>query len=325
MQTMKHLLSGIVIGSLALTLFVLGQERPDELRLRSCAVSRGRAVELNSKTVTFRTDDGVKDYNRAEVSAIFLGVGDPEEISEFPPGFTANSPLKLKHVITFHQVTANKVADQAKMEPQVAKMSANGTKIAFWTNTGLFSINPDGTELKQVWENNNDHNRVEWDRFELSPDGKTIFWETPPVGAIRRVNTDGSNMKTLVNSGAEYEPLRVRQAGKRIFFGSRGGIFSIDTDGNGDYKTIIDNKRVAQILDLYAGDDSGRTLLQAFDVSEDGSRMVFSLYDMKEKKRQLAVMNTNGSGKTSLTQNTAASLNSNVSANGVWYQTHFCP
>ncbi|HLH30000.1 MAG TPA: hypothetical protein VKY31_02280 [Terriglobia bacterium] len=298
----RRSLIGLIFAGLIVAGIAIAQDVPDELRLRNGTVLKGRVVDVDRNTVTFRADDGVKEYKRSDVYAIFFS-GEQVAEGEFPPGFSAKPPLKLKRVITFHQITSNKVADQKKFEPDVAKISANGEKIAFWSRgSGLYSINSDGTGQTLVWANNNDHNAVQADRFELSPDGKVIYWETPSYGAIRRVNADGTNMKTLVNSGAEYEPLRLRQAGKRIFFGSRAGIFSIDTDGNGDYRTIIDPKKVGQLEDMDPNDNTGRTFLQAFDVSEDGSRMVFTIYDSKAKMRQLAAINTNGTGFRNLTK-----------------------
>jgi hypothetical protein len=293
---------GIIVALIVLAALAFAQEQPDELRLRNGTSLKGRVVWLDENAVTFRGNDGVKEYKRSDVSAIFFAAID-EGTGEFPPGFTAKAPHKLKRVITFHQITNNKPADQRRFEPEVAKISANGSKIAFWSRgSGLYTINSDGTNQRLVWENNNDHSSVEWTRFELSPDGNTVYWQVPPFGAIRRVNADGSNMKTLVNNGAEYEPLRLRQAGKRIFFGSRAGIFSIDTDGNGDYKTIIDPKRVAALVGLSPNDDSGRAFLGPFDVSEDGSRVVLNVFNTREQKRQLATMNADGTGFRFLTR-----------------------
>src|SRR5437879_2143687 len=105
---------------------VAAQDAPDELRLRDGTVLRGRVVEVDRNTVAFRTPDGVREFKRSEVRAIFLDGLPVETTEETTPGYTAVPPLKIQRVITFRQITNNRVADEGKYEPDFARISADG-------------------------------------------------------------------------------------------------------------------------------------------------------------------------------------------------------
>lgn len=268
------------------------QETSDELRLRNGVVLKGRVVEVDKNTVTFRTETGVLEFKRSETVAVFFG-GATEVVGEFPPGFTAKPPLKLKRVITFRRITTNKATEEGKFEPECVKISADGSKIVFWARkSGLYTINPDGTERNLVWApDNTERTSVDPAKFEVSPDGKVIYWQG--VHPIYRINSDGANEKILVRQGGEYEPLRLRQGGKRIFFSSRPGIYSIDTEGRGDYKEIITNGKLAKLWEI----SGEQCMLGRFDASEDGKRVAFVVGGFpKAKTMQLCAINADGTG-----------------------------
>lgn len=264
----------------------------DRVQLRNGTTMVGHVQMLDENRLQITMGNEQRVVDRAMVAVIYLGVGG-EETGEFPPGFTVAAGLKLVHVITWRQLTANKRVDDGKFEPEIVRLSGDGSKIAYWgRKCGLHTMNPDGSDDRQLWapEERDGHNDIVIDRFLLSPDGRYVYWQPNQSAPIYRINSSGGDQRLLVRSGSEYEPLRLRQNGSRIFFGSRGGLFSIDTEGRGDYREIITHKRLG---DLY---DWEPILLNEFDVSEDGSRVVFRAWNPKDKRLQLCAINADGTG-----------------------------
>jgi len=281
---------------LALTASVAAQDRPDELRLRDGTVILGKVVEVDRNTVVFRTDAGVREFKRSEVRAIFFEGMPADTGGETTPGYTADPPLKIQRVITLRQITNNRVADAGKFEPDFAKMSGDGSKIAFWAHrSGLHTINSDGSDLRLIGPSGADFDRADPMFTELSHDGKYVYWQNGQSGPVFRLNSDGSGKTLLVRTGSEYEPLRLREGGKRLFIGSRGFIASFDTEGRGDYREILNQDKISPLIDVPNNGD-GRTHFTGFDVSEDGTRIVANIFIPREMKRQLCAFNGDGSG-----------------------------
>ena len=201
--------------------------------------------------------------------------------------FTAKEK-KIRRVIAFRRITDNKLADEEKLEPSVVKISGNGAKIAFFApKSGLWSVNSDGSELTLVRSELPERRGASEMWLELSPDGKVIYYQVFGSG-IFRINSDGTDQRPLINRGAEYHPFRLVQSGHRIFFSRRDGIYSIDTLGNGDYRTILTPKMLEKLLDTYG------LLLGAFTVNELGTRVACVVHHPKLKRAQLFAINADG-------------------------------
>ncbi|MEW6306642.1 MAG: choice-of-anchor X domain-containing protein [Verrucomicrobiota bacterium] len=275
---------------------------PEELRLRNGNVLKGQFVEGDKQTIVFRTSDGLQSFPKKDVRAI-LFEGDPAPEGEFPPGFSAVAPLKIKRVITYRRVTQNRAVEEKQFEPEVITVSGDGSKIVCWNpKSGFWSMNADGSNRKQVLAvaDNSDRFRAEWGgRIALSHDGRVLYWQGYQSAPIRRINTDGTDERLLVRAGAEYTPLQLREACGRIFFSQRGGIFSIDTEGKGDYREIVTNLKLGKLWEV----SSDVTMLGAFDVSADGQRIAFVVSGFpKTKGPQLLAMNADGSGMRRLAE-----------------------
>jgi hypothetical protein len=141
-------------------------------------------------------------------------------------------------------------------------------------------MNHDGSDYKLVLPNDPSRPTPVGFRFLMSPDGRHVFWQGNG-GSIYRVNSDGTDLRELVKSGAEYTPLRLRWWGNRIYYGTRGGIYSIDTEGVGDYREVLTQNDLFKVFNVQG------LMLGEFDISETGERLVCSLYDPDLKRRQL--------------------------------------
>jgi hypothetical protein len=268
----------------------------EELRLRNGNVLKGQFIEGDKQTIVFRTGDGLKSFPKADVRAVIFE-GEPVADGEFPPGFSAVAPLKLKHVVTSRRVTQNRAVEEKVNEPEVVTISGDGSKVVFWSpKSGFWSLNADGSNRKNFLPigDNTDRFRAEWGgRIALSRDGRVLFWQGAQSAPIRRINTDGTDERLLVRTGAEYHPLQLREACGRIFFSSRAGIFSIDTEGKGDYREIVNNGKLGKEWEV----SSEATMLGAFDVSADGKRIAFVVGGFpRTKGPQLLAMNGDGTG-----------------------------
>ncbi|MEW6104186.1 MAG: hypothetical protein AB1630_10335 [bacterium] len=102
----------------------------------------------------------------------------------------------------------------------------DGKKIVFtfWDhknlNSGIYTMNIDGTELKRLTNNNQDDYPVP------SPDGKTIAFysirEQSKYNAIYLMNSDGSNIRKLLTNGPEmreWDPCWSPDGSKIVFEG----------------------------------------------------------------------------------------------------------
>jgi len=278
----------------------------DELRLRNGDVISGEFVAGDVETIVFRVDQMLRIYRKADCVSISInGAGIPPtpDIGTAPPaaggdtptpGFTARTPHRVARVIVMRRVTKNRVVEDGRFEPEFARMSDDGSTIAFFApKSGLYVMNADGGNRRLVFPTEGKANAaLENTRFSISPDGKVIFWQ-PGRDAIYRINADGTDEKILVRAGGEYDPNRMREGGKRIFFSTRGGIFSIDTEGNGDYNEIIIPRKLAREWES----PEEWCMLGQFDASEDGKRIAFSVGGYpKAKSRQLMGINADGTG-----------------------------
>ncbi len=276
---------------------VLAADNAEELRLRSGAVVKGQFVEGDKQTIVFRSETGLRTFPKKDVRAIVFETEAPAATGEFPPGFSAKPPLRLKQVMVARRITQNRATEEKAYEPEVIGISGDGSKIVFWTpKSGLFAINPDGSGRTQILarKDDTDRFRAEWGgRFSVSQNGKVLYWQGYQSAPIRRINTDGTDERLLVRAGAEYDPFRLHEASGRVYFSQRGGIFAIDTEGRGDYREIITNLKLAKVWEI----SPDNCLLGRFDVSADGNRIAFVVGGYpKAKAAQLMAINADGSG-----------------------------
>lgn len=294
---MKISISKHIAWLLALVLLgpimVNAQAGPDELLLRSGESIPGQFLEGDKGAIVFRTTDGLQTFRRDQVRAIFFDRAAAPAAGEFPAGFSAAAPHRLAHVIVMRRVTSNRVLEDGKFEPEIITVSGDGSTIAFYApKSGLYLMNVDGSNRRLlIPADGTDRTRFDWGRFELSRNGKVFYWQG---GApIYRINTDGTGEQLLVRNGAEYEAFRLREDCKRIFFSQRGGIFSIDTEGRGDYKEIVTPRVLSRQWEV----PEERCLLGRFDVSADGNRIAFVVGGYpKAPCAQLMAINGDGTG-----------------------------
>ncbi len=312
---MKRFLGCLPLFVCSLT---LAQSAPEELRLRNGNVLKGQFVEGDKQTIIFRSEGGLQTYPKRDVRAVVFDTGEAvASDSEFPPGFSAKPPLKIKRVISYRRITRNRGTEEGQFEPEVMTLSGDGTTIVFWTRKGgFFAINADGSNRRQILarKDNAEHFNAEWGgRLALSHDGKVMYWQGGQSAPIRRINTDGTDERLLVRAGAEYHAFQLREDCGRIFFSSRGGIFSIDTEGKGDYKEIVTHVQLGKLWEV----SSDWTMLGDFDVSADGSKIAFAVGGYpKAKARQLMAINADGSGMRRIVETDFEPSHLRMSADG---------
>jgi hypothetical protein len=196
------------------------------------------------------------------------------------PGY-ASKDHKIKRVIGVRQITNHRQAEAPKYAAELITISDDGAKIAWYApETGLWTANFDGSASKLITPAKPGQPRPVGNRFLLSPDGRHLFWQDNG-GPIVRIGTDGEDPRTLTKNGAEYTTLKLRVWGNRIFYGTRGGLYSVDTEGVGDIKTLLSQDDLLKVFNIPG------LLLGEFDTSERGTEIVCSMYDPDLKKRQL--------------------------------------
>jgi TolB protein len=174
--------------------------------------------------------------------------------------------------------------------------SPDGTRLVFESApetgccTNLFSINVDGTGLRQLT-----HFKVETfaSEPEFSPDGKWIAFELIPNGghekfAIFLARADGSDLRRVTRQHLDAAHPTWSRDGSLIAFnnnfqGTVSDIFTIHPDGTG-------LKRLTHVE--AKGQDDFRP-----DYSPDGTKIVFNHLDSFESIPEVWVMNADGSGR----------------------------
>ncbi len=196
------------------------------------------------------------------------------------PNF-ASKDHKIKRVTVLRQVTNHRPAESAQLYPDILTISPNGQKIAWFApQKGIYTANWDGSDEVLAVPNKQGVATPVANRLFMSPDGGRIYWQSHG-GPIMRANADGSDQRVLVKEGAEYANPRLRMWGYRIFYGTRGGIYSIDTEGVGDLQPILTQQDLFNVFNIQG------LLLGEFDISERGTELVARLYDPDLKRSQL--------------------------------------
>ena len=173
------------------------------------------------------------------------------------------------------------------------KMSADGSTIVYATAgpfVKVFTLGTDGTGLTEVY----DFQRTgSGPMIDISGDGEKVIW-TDGEGEILIANRDGSGLDELATlipnpdtNYADLEPIiplppRITADGSQVFF------INMDRDprASGVWKVNSDNSSLAQEFNYLklASDVFGRdgseysynvAFTDGFDISSDGSRMIF--------------------------------------------------
>lgn len=195
---------------------------------------------------------------------------------------------KIKRLTVLRQITNHRPAQSAELYPELISMSANGEKIAWFApQKGIYTANWDGSNEKLAVPNKPNASTPVAHRFFMSPDGYHVFWQHHS-GPLMRVNSDGTDLRVLVKEAAEFGLPRLRDWGRRIFYGSRAGIYSIDTEGVGDLQSLLTQKDLFNVFNVQG------ILLGEFDVSERGTELACRIYDPDLKRHQLYVMPVGG-------------------------------
>lgn len=203
------------------------------------------------------------------------------------PGY-ASKDHTLKRVITLRQITNHRPAEAPKYSPELAVISGDGSKIAYFApQSGIWTINPDGSEEKLVAAIGPKHTGPAGGRMMLSLDGNYVLWHDI-TGPLYRINCDGDDLRMLAKTGPEYTTLKMKNWGNRLYYGTRGGLYSIDTEGVGDFKELLTQKDLFNVFNL------GEQLFTEFDVSERGTELACSIYDPDLKRRQLYAFTVGG-------------------------------
>ena len=228
------------------------------------------------------------------------------------PGY-ASKDHKIKRVLALRQITNHRPAEAEMYSPDLIAMSGNGEKIAYFVpKAGIFTANPDGSDAKLIVPNKPEVTGPVYRRLMCSIDGSRVYWQGN-FGPIYRVNSDGSDLRQLVKEGAEYAHPRLRLWGYRIFYGTRGGIYSIDTEGVGDLQPLLTQNDLFNVFNVQG------LLLGEFDVSERGTELVCKIYDPDLKKEQLFAFPVGGDPAKDLrllVETTFAPTNITVSPDG---------
>lgn len=173
------------------------------------------------------------------------------------------------------------------------KMSADGSRIVFATSgpmVKVFAIDTDGTDLTEIY----DFQRTGFGpTVDINATGEKVIW-CDGEGEIFIANSDGTAMDELATlipnpdtNFADLEPIiplapRITADGGQVFFIHMGR----DPRASGVWKVNSDNSSLAQVFnylkvasDVFGRDgteyDFNTAFTDGFDISDDGSRLIF--------------------------------------------------
>ncbi len=190
--------------------------------------------------------------------------------------------------------------------PAGATFPGENGKIAFVSNmtegegvdnpegdSEIFTINPDGSGLRQITKNEDDDTGPAF-----SPDGRRIAFESNRDSASRAndiftMNADGSEQRNLTNSPDVIDGSPAFSPnGKKIAFHSR------QNDNTDVYKMKADGSRQKNLTETPDDID------YAANWSPDGKRLTFTIQDGRTGNNDVYTMKSDGSGQRNLTRNT---------------------
>jgi hypothetical protein len=192
-------------------------------------------------------------------------------IDKLPPQITAGKNLRISRIQTFRRITNFPRGDEAQSISAV-KIADNGSSIYFASDKGTFTINPDGTGLRQI-------SKKPAALIDLSADGGKLAWYEGGADGLFTANGDGSE-RTPMPGGFNIIALRMTADGSKLFILSpeKNGLFVMPSDGS-DVKRVTTTAAVSKALGL--PDENGNSWRNQIDISSDGSRIaMYFLWDV---------------------------------------------
>ncbi len=285
-------------------------------RFTNSFVRANSEAVIGPHTVRMKTEVRASDGRR---HATALDVAQLDVVLAVPPGVGPCTPTPTPTVtvtpaacglpteagtvvrtLGYHQLTSFTSFPQIHGGRRGSILSADGSRAAFVVKgapSHVYVINADGTGLREL-----DTLPGDWDpKVDISADGsKVLYWD----GVVAyMVNADGSNRHQVIELGA-YPYFRLSADGAQVFFAIdrdvrpnvtyEAGLYVMNADGSG-IRRIVDP---AQVHALFGRPIPGLPFAwwgAAFDVSSDGNRIVFNVFDYDGQNRILRV-NSDGSG-----------------------------
>lgn len=202
--------------------------------------------------------------------------------------------------LAYHQLTAFTSGLGVYPGRRASVLSADGSRAAFVVKgapSHVYVINADGTGLRELDTLPGDSAPA----VDISADGsKVLYWD----GVVAYwVNADGSNRRQVIELGA-YPYFRLAADGAHVFFAIdrnvrpnvtyEAGLYVMNADGSGIRRIVTPE----QVHALFGKPIPGLPFSwwgAAFDVSADGNRIIFNVFDSDGAARILRV-NSDGSG-----------------------------
>jgi len=265
----------------------------------------------------------------------------PESVAPLKAAFGGVRVNKRYGIRAFQHVVLGTVLFFAALPAHATFPGKNG-RIAFVLGPDVYTMNPDGSDVKQLTNLGPDNSSAFWESW--SPDGKQIaFTEFRPPdyeGQIWVMNADGSNQHVLLaESDFENERPRFTPDSKSLIFSrcpaavQTCALYEIDVTGGAarpltnfelgvldlspaysSQGTLVYNAvfRRGIICGLYVPDSRNSELRRLTptglsarfpDWSPDGKTLVFSTHCANPQNEEIWVVNVEGNGLRRLTNN----------------------
>jgi hypothetical protein len=230
--------------------------------------------EMSFALPPLRFDPKIKPPERSRIADRATGVSSPSGLT---PPFSVGNGLTVAGAMTFQRATP--FQDGQRQDIILAQVSADGSRIAFATNKGVFVTTRDGTQEPIQFS----ELRPNW--IDISANGAKIAWYIRGTGLFV---ADAKTRQTIQILSKEYWidcglrlsgdgqfilALRMREAGGELYrFGTGQPV--------GKPTALLTTEMVGQFLGrkketnnwLWFGNQS---MLNNADISDDGSRIVF--------------------------------------------------